>query len=359
MNMRRISVLRTLDRVIAICLFLMGLIVRPIAWLVKKPSGTLLVRPGGMGDLICLQIAAEELGFIDKDVTWLIERRSELWAKRSGLNYFLYDADPWKTLFSIAGRYKKVVVTEQSYAAAAVYGWIACGWKGRIYGFSTQRARGLLDKCIDYDPRQDHEVMWFYRLLCAVMGRKGNGVVAFRTRCEPADGRHWIGIAGTGVVSRELTAEEWVGLIRAEVPSLDLTNLWISCAPSDRELAETIVAGLGGGTIYNGDFDGLCDALSRAEEIFCMDGGIVHMAAYFGVPVTALFTSGVASKWYPFSENSQIIFSAPLMCQPCALWSRVPKCTNSLKCKDFSQELERVPVRRIDSVILERKKRQK
>lgn len=54
----------------------------------------LVVRPGGMGDLILAQLAVEQLGLDQPAVRWLIESRSAAWARHLGLDHLAYDRSP-------------------------------------------------------------------------------------------------------------------------------------------------------------------------------------------------------------------------------------------------------------------------
>ena len=55
-------------------------------------SSPLIVRPGGLGDLVCLQMAIENLGLDIRRFRFIIERRSEPWAALHDLNYLSYDS---------------------------------------------------------------------------------------------------------------------------------------------------------------------------------------------------------------------------------------------------------------------------
>ena len=53
----------------------------------RQDPRLLIVRPGGMGDLILLCVAAENLGWDPRCFFWVIERRSSAWARHLGLDH--------------------------------------------------------------------------------------------------------------------------------------------------------------------------------------------------------------------------------------------------------------------------------
>lgn len=338
--------IRSLDWFLAFGILLSGCFVRPLAALFRRhPAGTLIVRPGGMGDLIYTRMAEEYLA-LEHPVIYLIERRSEVWAKHYGLNYILYDVNPLLTLFRLAGSFLTVVVTEQRYGAACAYGWVAMAIGGKAYGFRTQRLRILLDVVADYDATSGHEVGWFHQLLelAAIKDCSNQAAPVLRQRRHIGDGSIWIGIAGTGVPSRQLELSKWVNIIQEVLGKHLRKQIYIACVQGDIDLANAICREIKDCQVFKGNFGALCDALSLAEFLICMDGGIAHIAAYEGVPVFAAFTSGVAAKWFPFSQGSQTLLASPLPCQPCTRFGQVPKCTNRFACKNFEDSVRKLNV---------------
>ena len=76
----------------------------------EKP---LVVRPGGLGDLVCADIALQELGRDARDFLWLIEMRSQPWAAYRGLPHLCYDVGFATTLARTVGRHALVIDSEQ------------------------------------------------------------------------------------------------------------------------------------------------------------------------------------------------------------------------------------------------------
>src|SRR5437667_394871 len=154
----------------------------------------LILRPGGMGDLILLCVAAEELGIDKRDFRWVIETRSAPWARHLGLDHVCYDEALLGTHWRAAGRYPLVINTEQRFD-------ITSRWSG---------------------------------------GRP----------------------------------------------------IYITAAPLDRPFARRLADRLGASAeLFEGDFDAVCELVRRSSDVLTIDSGFLHIASYYGVPVTSIFTS--------------------------------------------------------------------
>jgi heptosyltransferase II len=117
-------------------------------------------------------------------------------------------------------------------------------------------------------------------------------------------------------------------------------------APQDLEFAQGLRAEFGDqASLFQGDFSRMCAMLSEAEAVFTVDGGFLHIASYYGVPATAIFTSGIDRKWAPLAELSQVVKRDDLQCQPCSRFGQVPPCPYQYTCKSLNvlQIAESVP----------------
>ena len=90
--------------------------------------------------------------------------------------------------------------------------------------------------------------------------------------------------------------------------------------------------------------NGLCDLIRASEEVLTVDGGFLHIASYYGVPVTGLFTSGRDRKWAALSPGSRVVRRDDLPCRPCTWFGQVPHCTHNFVCKelDFAAHLRSI-----------------
>jgi ADP-heptose:LPS heptosyltransferase len=324
------SSLKRLDPVLhGVACYLAALL--PRAGLALKDK-TLIVRPGGMGDFICADIALQELGRDARDFTWLIEKRSQAWARHRGLRHLCYDVKPIAAATRVWGRYPLVINSEQRYGLAHAYALMTKAKRGRVVAFATNRGSKWSTRTVPYDWKDAHETIEFARLFAAALDLpEPAGPRLARPRVEPASAPPLVLIAGRGSPSRELSPDAWVNLISRWHKA---RSFFIGGAPDDADLIRQLTARFSGlATKFTGSFDELCAQISRSEEIFTMDGGAVHIASYYGVPTLALFTSGRDRKWHPLGEGSRVLRRRDLDCQPCTKFGQVPPCPNEFACR--------------------------
>lgn len=299
----------------------------------KPEARTLILRPGGMGDLILLTIAAEEMGIDLSAPLWLIEKRSAVWAKHLELDYLCYDEDLTRVHRSIVGRFSKVINTEQRFGLAQATAILARGRGGTLYGFDTNRQAAWADLKVAYDADQRHESIEFSRLLAAAFGKDLPPQPIRRARKQPVAGLPVVGIGGLQSPQRSLTVEQWVELIGDWAGA---GHFHVAGTEADRDFGAVIVKRFQGrASLFSGRFAEVCDLIAGAPEVLSMDSGFVHMASYYGIPVQALFTSGRDAKWAPLAAGSAVIRRRDLPCQPCTWFGQVPRCSNHYACKDL------------------------
>jgi heptosyltransferase-2 len=298
----------------------------------RAPSGkALILRPGGLGDLICADIALQELALDAREFTWLVESRSKPWALFRGLPHWCYDENPLKTLTQLRDRYLLVINTEQLFGLTEAYALLSRSKGGRLVSFETNRGSSWSDITAPYDWRDRHETLEFARLFAAALDLpEVTGPRLPRPRLEPLSAPLLVLIAGQQSPSRRLSLDAWTALIAGwhqERPFL------IGAAPEDADFAGQLTRRFNGlAARFTGSFDELCRQIARSEEILTMDGGAVHIASFFGVSTLALFTSGRDRKWHPLGEGSRILRRHDLACQPCTKFGQVPPCPYRYAC---------------------------
>jgi ADP-heptose:LPS heptosyltransferase len=302
----------------------------------NRETRPLIVRPGGMGDLILLCVAVEELGYDPRSYLWAIEGRSSVWARHLGLDYFSYDAGIVKHHWKTAGRFATVINTEQLYGLAQATAMLARGRAATLTCFDSNRGSSVADRKVAYDPDRGHEAVEFQKLVAAAMGVDGfrPPPVPRRRRSEPACEMPIVGIAGLQSPSRALSEQQWADLIR---PWIGGGSFRIASSKTDRAFALALARRFEGrADVFEGEFQELCRLIRRSSEVFTVDGGFLHIASYYGVPATAVFTSGRDSKWAPLAPGSRVIRRQDLGCQPCTWFGRVPPCKHKFACKEVT-----------------------
>ncbi|HET6509498.1 MAG TPA: glycosyltransferase family 9 protein [Baekduia sp.] len=325
--------LKDVDRPLSLVAAVVGRAIGAAASAARAADGRLLVvRPGGMGDLIAAQIAVEELGRDPRaDVRWVVERRSAAWARNQGLDHVAYDDRPAAALAALAGRHAVVVNTEQLFGLSQGLTLAAGRRGGRAFAFATNRGSRAAIR-VPYDAYDEHETVAFGRLLAVAWGLPfaPDAPPRPRARRRPSDGTLLVAVSGRQSPTRSLGVEQWAAIARAWAAGRPLT---VVAAPIDRAFADELAAQLGAGaTREDHGFDALCDRIARAEGLLTMDGGPVHIASYHGTPTRTIFTSGREGKWAPLAEGSEIVRTSGLWCQPCTLFGQTPPTRNALAC---------------------------
>lgn len=289
---------------------------------------TTVVRPGGLGDLVCATIALEEIGTRPTSVHWVIEERAMPWALHLGLPHTIID----RRLLRRASRPQASTVLdlEQRFGLSRAIARTLAPRTATVIGFHTNRGGRRGDGTVPYDARDEHEVIAFSRLFRAAgLGSKDLRGSPLRARKTPASGAPVVALAGTQAPSRRLSAHDWSSLIRRALSD----DVVITAAPIDMPLARAVQAELGrGATIAPAGFEHVVDAIATAPRVLTIDGGMVHVASYFGTPTTAIFTSGRDKKWRPLAIDSELLMNSRLSCRPCTVFGQTPRCPHAYVC---------------------------
>lgn len=305
------------------------LVARVLAKLPRTQEQTpVLVRPGGMGDLICVHIAMEQVGLDPRQFVWVIEKRSLPWVTMMGLRHELIGL----RLIRFVGKFQTVINTEQHYGASQIIAVALAGRKRRIASFSTVRGAGSTSETIcPYNPTHTHEVDSFARLLKMSFRLEVDGLPSQRAQERSAERGLVVVIGGGHSESRSLSASQWEGAIRSWSVQRPVT---IISGPLESRIARELAARSPAIWTYRqGSFEENCQVISSAERVLTIDGGMVHVASYFQVPTDALFTSGRELLWHPLAHGSRVFRDPDLSCRPCTLFGHTPKCPLNYECK--------------------------
>lgn len=327
------SLLIRFDTIFAIVLYLLANISKPLKsnkslW--KNPA---IIRPGGLGDLVLLTLALKRAGKSVSDYFWIIEQRSEIWAQYLNLNYEVYDRSPFLKILRLFGKFEKVYCSEQRYGLAASYAQWVRSKNGRITGFSTNKFSRIFHERVDYDPLDAHEIDEFEKLLIGPVSPNKTGE-SFEFSKSKRQGPILILLGGSHEKSRSFSAEDWLKWIEL---TLGNEPAILGFGPADSQLALEICSLDMALTSFSGDFNGLVELIKSSSRVLTIDGGLCHVAAYFDIPITVLFTAGRDLKWRPMSLGSEIYVNMEAACRPCTIYGKRPICRNQFACKDIGR----------------------
>jgi hypothetical protein len=296
-----------------------------------QPGKPLVLRPGPLRHLIAADIALQELGRDSRDCNWLIDRRAAPWAIYRGIPHVCFDEEPLGASKKVWDRYSLVINSEQILGLPEACALMSRADGGRLVSFETNRGASFSDTTVPYDWRDRHETLEFGRLFATAFDLPD--VAASRRprpRAFPVSAPPLVVIAGLRTKSRKLSLDEWTTVItkwHRDRPFL------VTGAEEDGEfIAEVARRFPKLATRLAGSFDERCDQISWSEELLAMEGSAVQIASFFGVPTTAIFTSGRVLKWHPLGERSRVIRRHDLPCQPCEKLGQVPACAHHYAC---------------------------
>jgi len=290
----------------------------------KAALDILVIRPGGMGDLV---MATEALKNFENEpsIFWLIEKRSAQWAEHLGLRFVCYD-DPaqWKKLSGL--KFKTILNLEQRYSLSQTPAEFLKDNEGKCFGFNTNEAARFFDGAVFYehDQQESHE---FAKIFAKAFKAKSNPLPT----TSKNSGSMVVGLSGGEVEARQLSTTTWVSFIRSQLGQKNFTLIY---GPAEEKLAKELSELFKGQCQFQTrSFAESVAVIQKAEKFYSLDGGLVHIASYYRIPSILLFTNGNYRKWSPLAEHSQILRRKDLPCQPCVIFGRTPPCPHQWECK--------------------------
>ena len=286
---------------------------------------SLVVRPGGMGDLILLTLALElyDPNFRE-NYFFIIETRSEPWARFLNLKYSVYT--DYRNFWKLP-RFKKTYNTEQRYGLAALYSAIFTDrvFSGKtLFQFESNRF-GFWGKSVPYDACTTPETSSFAKLIF------DKNLGDFNTlRTAPSNSQFVFFLGGTFSLGRNLDAQEWADIIQAW--NADKPLIAISAPEEKAKLKEIVSLCKRKITIQEfPNFNEVAVFLRGCEKVLTVDSGALHLCSYFGVSTDSVFTNGRFLKWKPLAGRSRVL-KTELPCQSCVLFGHEPPCKINYQC---------------------------
>lgn len=289
----------------------------------------IIVRPGGLGDLVCLTKSMKNLDLLQNSCLFIIERRSEVWAKHLNLEYLCYDKsmDIKKILKS---RGEVYINSEQHYGLSNIIYYFTGSYKSKeTIGFVTNKSARLYSKQIDYSSKFNSEVSEFSKLLffSSHVELPPNSRAKSTTNYSNLP---IVALSGTIEPTRNVGPELWIKLIDVCIPS---GTFHLVFTDAETKLGESLLKHYNERALCKKTgFNELMVILKQTPFVVTMDGGFVHMASYYDIKTYAMFTSGDHIKWQPGKNGSKIFKNFEAPCSPCVVFGKVPPCPNSLIC---------------------------
>ncbi len=312
------------------------------------PERILVIRPGGMGDMILLIPVLRRLieAFPGVAVDVVCERRNREVLALSGLPLEILEADaaPLRVWMAVRRRrYDVAVDTEQFHHLSALLA-LASGAPVRI-GFKVNPIRNpLYTHLIGYE-MEGYEGLQFLRLL-EPLGVAGGGYrlegslrpafgkvrTVIREEAErlAAGGRLVAVHAGGTSEGKRWGGDRFAQLVRSLLAE-GRNRVVLVGGPEDRGVSEAVrrQVDLGDGRLA--DWTG---RLSLAETAWMLaqsrvfaggDSGVAHLAAALGVSTVVLFGPGDPRKWGLADARHRVI-RRNLACSPCAVFGYQHPC---------------------------------
>lgn len=307
----------------------------------------LVIRPGGMGDMILLQPMLKVLrrtypgAFIDL----VCERRNRDIPELAGASVetLLYDIQPLRTIrLLLRRRYDLAIDTEQFHNFSAVMAWVS-GAPVRI-GFKINPGRNpIYTHLVNYD-LEGYEAGEFMRLL-APLGIHEKAVVegclAVDVRSTPSPGplagvRSGLILLHIGTSTRykrwemEKTGALVKQLITGPLAGISNPVVGLVGGRKDAGLARRIAALADQGDrvrIMAGELPLRETAALIAKSTLFIggDSGLAHMAVALGTPTVVLFGPSDPLKWGVSSPHNAVVCK-DLACAPCFIFGYHKRC---------------------------------
>lgn len=105
---------------------------------------------------------------------------------------------------------------------------------------------------------------------------------------------------GAGNIDRCFSIEQFILLIR----DLKYENIAFVLGPNDLEIRNVIPVEFE--VIYTSNIRETISILSNARLLIASEGGFMHIAASYGIPLVGLFNVATIANWFPYKNKYQI-----------------------------------------------------
>jgi lipopolysaccharide heptosyltransferase II len=326
-----------------------------------KPGRILVVRPGGMGDMILLIPVLKHLArsFPSAQIDVICEKRNIEVLRMAGLekNAVAYDAGFLRMMHLLRSRtYDMAIDTEQFHNSSSIIAFLSRA-PVRI-GFKINPHRNLLYTNLVNYSLDGYEGRQFARLLEAAgitdFSYKLEGSIPVQeTPLPPAENEKLVRLqqagklvtlhCGSTSLYKQWDAGKFIALVRALVAERGCSvalagsnsDAYLSTAvlKETRDLGEKVLSFTGSLSLQE------TSELIRQSRLFVSgDSGLAHLAIAVGTPTVVIFGPTDPDKW-GFQDSRHKIASKPLKCSPCFIFGYHKLC-RSIECMAGISERE-------------------
>lgn len=327
----------------------------------------LVIRPGGMGDMIILLPVLKTLQeeFPNAIIELVCERRNMDVLKLAGLERdgVAYDSHPLRFFLMLARqRYDVVIDTEQFHHFSAVFAFV-CGAPVRIGFKINPRRNPLYTHLVNYAP-DGPEGLQFMRLLAplGITGKeyKLEGFLSKFNAPPPApiaeeldQGMEPFALIHPGAGSPYKLWQPYklteLGRLLRQRHQLGIV---LAGGMNDRHIGDLILRGMKDAgcraVSYAGklSLSATAAVIKRARLFVGSDSGLAHLAVAMGIPTVVLFGPSDHLKW-GFQGPKHAIAHKNLPCSPCFIFGyhkpcRAIACMKSINVEDVMAACDEV-----------------
>jgi ADP-heptose:LPS heptosyltransferase len=324
-------------------------------------SRILLIRPGGLGDMMLLVPVIRVLSrrFPDAAIDLVCEKRNVEVLKLAGMekNAMIYDMNPLKFLWLLRRRkYDVAIDAEQFHHFSAIFAL----WSGapvRIGFKINPRRNPLYTHLVNYAP-DGSEQEQFMRLLTHLDPDPGayslegsisaEGVVAQAAKGKMPDAsapdRPFAVVHAGGSNGYKLWGIEKFAELVNTLQQRDGLGIVLVGGPDDRKLSTSLLRKIDRGDGRSVSFAGRLSLLETAaviaqSDVFIGgDSGLAHIAVALGRPTVVLFGPSDHLKWGVEDAQRHAVVHADLPCSPCFIFGYSKPCRTVDCMKQISVE---------------------
>jgi ADP-heptose:LPS heptosyltransferase len=303
----------------------------------------LIIRPGGIGDVVLLAPVINYLrtAYPAATLSVLAERRNAgVCALIPAVDQLYCYDKPAEFMQALQGRYDVVFDTEQWHRLSAVVSrFMPAPIK---IGFGTNERSRMFTHLIPYS-HDDYEVISFTHLLepltgsCAVLDASSPflsvppaAATTAEILFETLEGKQVVTIfPGASIPERRWGADRFKAV--AELLQEEGYGVVVVGGADDLHDGLVIVGECGLNLAGKTLLAETAAVIARTKLLISGDSGVLHLAIGLGVPTVSLFGPGRALKWAPQGDHHTVI-NKRFPCSPCTAFGTTPPCPYHARC---------------------------